>query len=182
MNASRESGFMSKKPNPEKGLSKEDRALWEAVGKTVRPYKKGGKKPPVAKAGTARPQPAIGKPKPVLPPAAVATRKAPLYGGHTQEKLRKGKFAPEATLDLHGMTQDRAHSALTRFIASARRTDKRTLLIITGKGALKDGGGVLRKMLPLWLESAPFAGHVLAITAARPEHGGGGAFYVRLRK
>ena len=35
------------------------------------------------------------------------------------EKLRRGRIEPEARLDLHGMTAERAHAALTGFILRA---------------------------------------------------------------
>jgi DNA-nicking Smr family endonuclease len=85
-------------------------------------------------------------------------------------------------LDLHGMTQDAAHAALDRAIASAWRDGLRMLLVITGKGSAKDGGGVLRRNLPRWLSVGANAPRVLRIEPARPQHGGNGAFYVLLRR
>lgn len=95
----------------------------------------------------------------------------------TARRMKRGEFRPEGTLDLHGMTQGEAFAAFSRFIARAGREEKRNLLVITGKGTR--GGGVLRRLLPLWAEEIPA---ILALSPARPRDGGEGAFYVRLRR
>lgn len=77
------------------------------------------------------------------------------------------------------MTQGEAFDALCRFIAASASQGKKTLLVITGKGLKSDG--VLRRMLPLWLENPLLKKYVQSITAAEPKDGGTGAFYVRLR-
>jgi len=100
----------------------------------------------------------------------------------TARALRKGKWPIDKKIDLHGMTQAAAKAALEKFILSAQKQDKRTLLVITGKGSRSTGGGVLRRMLPQWLELPPLKGLALALTPARAEDGGDGAFYLRLRK
>ncbi len=81
---------------------------------------------------------------------------------------------------MHGMTQAGAFRALQRFIFSAAAHEKRTLLVITGKGLRSEG--ILKRMFPLWLEEAELKKHILAVTPARPQDGGAGAFYLRLRK
>lgn len=105
------------------------------------------------------------------------------------EKLRRGRMAPEARLDLHGMTSERAHGALIAFILAAHGTGLRLVLVITGKG--RPGGadahaphrhGVLRHSLPHWLNAPPLAGRVLQLAPAHQSHGGSGAFYVYLRR
>lgn len=98
----------------------------------------------------------------------------------------------EATLDLHGMTQSAAHIRLEEFILRAYHMDKRCVLVITGKGSRQghDGyilserseKGVLRSRLPDWLGQAPLSGIVLKCVAAHPKHGGGGAFYIYLKR
>jgi len=153
--------------------NKEDSDLWQLVARSVRPL---GKKPPPQKPPAPKRQPAAEHKTPLKPPKpAIAAAR---YDRGEEEALRKGKRDVEARLDLHGMTQGEAYEALNRAIRSAERSGKRTLLVITGKG--KAGGGVLRRMLPLWLDE--FRPAVLAYSQARPEDGGAGAFYVRLRK
>lgn len=188
------------KKDRKSGTSDEDRALWQHVTKSVRAYEKprsGGEKPrsgddkkPAATKKTAVKKSAAPK----APPAASPARRAapavtvtpaprkPLDDDGTAQSLRRKKWAIDKTLDLHGMTQAAAHQALLRFIAAAERLEKRTLLVITGKGSRLAGGGVLRRLLPLWVEEAPLRAKVLAITPARLEDGGDGAFYIRLRK
>ena len=55
-------------------------------------------------------------------------------------KLKKGKLEPEASLDLHGMNLEQAYPALLNFIISAHNTQKRLVLVITGKGKNSDPG------------------------------------------
>ena len=98
------------------------------------------------------------------------------------ERLRKGKLDIEGTLDLHGMTRDRAEAAVRRFIDASQQMGRRTVLIITGKGYHHDGSGVLRSALPIWLNSSPLRGKIVAYDHAQPRHGGQGAYYVYIRK
>lgn len=88
----------------------------------------------------------------------------------------------EARLDLHGMTQDEAHRALTRFILRMHEAGRRAVLIVTGKGTREDGGGVLRRAVPRWLAEPACRAVILAVSEAQPQHGGGGALYVLVRR
>ena len=98
------------------------------------------------------------------------------------DRLRKGRLRPESRIDLHGMTADRAHAALNGFLADALSTDKRCVLVITGKGSLKEGGGIIRRELPAWLNAAGNRSRILGFAGAQPADGGGGAFYVLLKR
>ena len=100
----------------------------------------------------------------------------------TVERMRRGKLPIDARLDLHGSYQDAAQADLNAFIASCAASGCRTVLVITGKGSVREGGGVLRRRLPDWLNQPACRPHVLAFAGARPEHGGAGAFYVLLRR
>ena len=104
-------------------------------------------------------------------------------------KLTKGKLEPEARIDLHGMTLDRAHFALNGFILRASASGQRLVLVITGKGKSRgDTGiiperrGVLRHHVPDWLRSAPLRQLVMQVSPAHIKHGGTGAYYVYLRR
>lgn len=104
-------------------------------------------------------------------------------------RMKRGKLVPEGRLDLHGMTIDRAHPALTSFILRAQASGKRLVLVITGKGRDRDEGGpipvprgILKHQVPNWLSSPPLAQAVLQITQAHISHGGAGAYYVYLRR
>lgn len=107
----------------------------------------------------------------------------------TFARLKRGKLRPEGKLDLHGMTMDQAHPALSRFILSSHASGKRLVLVVTGKGKHRDEGGpipvrhgVLRHNVPQWLAMAPLSALVLQISEAHLKHGGGGAYYIYLRR
>ena len=88
--------------------------------------------------------------------------------------------AIERRIDLHGTTQDDAHAALDRFIRLCWKDGRRMLLVITGKGS--GGEGVLRRGVPRWLAAGEHAARILKVETAQARHGGGGAFYVLLRR
>jgi DNA-nicking Smr family endonuclease len=100
--------------------------------------------------------------------------------------LAKGKRAPEASLDLHGMTLVAAEKAVARFLSASAGQNLRLVLIVTGKGTRLEGGrmfgGRIRAEFPAWLERADNRALVAGVRAAHPRHGGSGAFYVLLRR
>ena len=98
------------------------------------------------------------------------------------QKLRRGQIPIDARIDLHGMTQPEAHTALSVALERAQSAGRRCLLVITGKGTHRAHGGVLKAMVPRWLNESVNRARVLAIQGARPQHGGDGAVYVLLRK
>lgn len=177
-------------------LRDDERELWEHVTRDVRKPRKARVPKPLVKA-TAEAKP-VAKPKVVEPRVHAvapppAKRAPPPFGvdGATAERLRRGKVEPEATIDLHGMTQAQAHSRLVAFVRRGHDIGNRCLLVITGKGSpmsRDDGGimpmrskaGVLRALVPLWLEE--LRAIVTGVQAANRRHGGDGAFYVYLRR
>ncbi len=180
------------------GSSKKEGAtedeLWRSVKASTRPLgaKKRVAKPPSVKK-SAKKKPASAKkkaaPKKQTPPRTgvkdVPAREAAKGTGHDRrsaQKLKRGQLVIDATLDLHGMTQDQAHRTLNATLPRAYRQGKRTVLVITGKGEDKEGGGVLRRNVPRWLGETPLAGIVLNHSEARTRDGGGGALYVSLRR
>ena len=109
---------------------------------------------------------------------------APL-GKRERTKLSRGRSEIDARLDLHGMTQMRAHRALTGFLHRAHHEGLTFVLVITGKG--KVGGldaerGVLRRQVPEWLGLPEFRSLVVGFEEAHIGHGGEGALYVRVRR
>lgn len=126
-------------------------------------------------------------PSPAAPPHVVHAQPALDAGAsagidrRTADRFRRGKLPIDGRLDLHGMYQDAAHEALNRFVAGAVASDRRVLLVITGRGS-REGSGVLRERLPHWLNMPALRPHILSFSQARPEHGGAGAFYVLLRR
>lgn len=140
----------------------------------------------------------LGNPQPksksrghsLMPSLPDQIAKAPVQMDHKAfGKLKRGKLKPEGRIDLHGMTLDRAHPALTRFIMSSHKQGRRLVLVITGKGKMRDEGGpipvrhgVLRHQVPQWLSMAPLSSLILQVSQAHASHGGGGAYYVYLRR
>lgn len=126
----------------------------------------------------------------VLPGIADRVASAPVtMDKNAFQRLKRGRLLPEARIDLHGMTLDQAQPALTGFILRAHAAGFRLVLVVTGKGKDRDTGGpiplrqgVLRHAVPQWLGLSPLAGLILQITEAHQKHGGGGAYYVYLRR
>lgn len=118
-------------------------------------------------------------------PAGTAAAPAPVRSGpgldrRTLERMRRGALPIAARVDLHGLTQTEAHAVLDAFLARAAATGARLLLVITGKGS--NGDGVLRRLVPRWIQAGAQARRVLRIEPAHARHGGGGALYVYLRR
>lgn len=126
----------------------------------------------------------------VLPGLSERVAQAPLsMDKKTFGRLKRGKLRPEGKLDLHGMTLEQAQPALSRFILTAQAEGKRLVLVVTGKGKHRDDGGpiptrlgILRHAVPQWLARPPLAQAVLQVSEAHLRHGGGGAYYVYLRR
>jgi DNA-nicking Smr family endonuclease len=154
----------------------------------------------VSKEPAARP---IRPAKPAGPPhrLPVPKREAvpPLTGidRSMQRRLIRGAADIDRRLDLHGESIESARVRLQRFLADARADGHRLVLVITGKGAspftshtLHGTGhfhsperlGRLRRLVLEWLNEPEFRAHVSGFQPAHPRHGGGGAFYVRLRR
>lgn len=172
-----------------------DAALFHRTMAEVKPLKKKRVLATATNPAKVMPKPAarVKAPRnhstPVMPKRSVAAEPSPLsadaYAGvdrRTMERMRRGKLPIDARLDLHGSYQDAAQADLNAFISSCAATGCRVVLVITGKGSVREGGGVLRRRLPDWLNQSACRSHVLAFATARPEHGGGGAFYVLLRR
>ena len=105
------------------------------------------------------------------------------------KKLKKGKFTPEAKLDLHGLTSEQAHRVLMPFIIKNFKQNKRLVLVITGKGEKNNDNaygssnlGVLKKKVPQWLRLQPVNDCILDFVEAHQKDGGSGALYVYLKK
>jgi DNA-nicking Smr family endonuclease len=178
-----------------RALSEEERALWDSVAKQTKPLRK--------KRAVKAPVPAVEEPtvatKPAAPlkaapPALIAKviKSAPPpvpplapLGRRERSQLSRGRKDIDARLDLHGMTQTRAHHALFAFLQRANRDGLTFVLIITGKGrtvGAESERGVLRRQVPLWLGLPEFRSLVVGFEEAHIGHGGEGALYVRIRR
>lgn len=95
-------------------------------------------------------------------------------------RLRRGQYAVEAELDLHGLTADQAREALAGFLLECRTRGRRCVRVIHGKGRGSPGRRpVLKLKVDHWLRQWD---DVLAFCTARPVDGGSGALYVLLRR
>jgi DNA-nicking Smr family endonuclease len=180
---------MTRKKRP---LSEDEHALWTVVTRSIKPLRR--RKAAVALPDeTAPPMPPrkLAKSQKVtLPPAPPPLRVAPPplapLGRRLKQKIGRGSEPIDARIDLHGMTQASAHGALTHFLRRAQHDGARLVLVITGKG--KAGAdphaerGVLKRQVPLWLESPELRPLVVGFEAANIGHGGAGALYVRMRR
>jgi len=179
-------------PRRKRSLSEEERALWESVAKQTKPLRKrhrAAKPPGLPDAETpaaARPAAAPRPPQPVKipsPPKPEAPPLAPI-GRRERSQLSRGRKEIDARLDLHGMTQTRAHRALSAFLQRAQGDGLTFVLIITGKGKMgaESERGVLRRQVPQWLGLPEFRSLVVGFEEAHIGHGGEGALYVRIRR
>jgi DNA-nicking Smr family endonuclease len=183
-----------------------DTNLWDEVKQSVKPLRRKAAAVRTAKAASATSQ-SVAAAKAVAlaqsgivqhrpakhdvpPPLAAMDRR-------TAQRLSRGQIEPEARLDLHGEGLETARMHLLHFLAANRHRGHRLVLVITGKGAspfarhtlhgtshfnAPEREGRLRREVPLWLHEENFRLHAVGFQPAHPKHGGGGAFYVRLRK
>jgi DNA-nicking Smr family endonuclease len=158
--------------------------LWATVVATVRPLP----------GRTVAQLPAIAahaiRPAAARPPTSTAAHPPPTIRHQPRqpqsiEPRRRHRLVVErepldGRLDLHGLDQGAALAALTDFVLSRHAQGQRSVLVITGKGAL--GDGVLRRRVPEWLAAPPLRGVVAGLSEAHRRHGGEGALYVVLKR
>lgn len=174
-----------------RALSEEEHALWESVASQVKPLRK---KPRAAKPQAVPPK-TVATTGRTVPPKPIPPVKAPrppkpaapplvALGRRERSRLSRGRVDIEARLDLHGMTQTRAHRALFGFLQHAHQEGFSFVLVITGKGQLGASSerGVLRRQVPQWLSLPEFRALVVSFEEAHAGHGGEGALYVRVRR
>lgn len=188
-----------------RGLSPDDADLWARIARSATPLHPAR---PVAAAPESQPAvPKPGAPRTALPDFTIgqtaASRPAllshapspaqrlaqqPLRMDHkVHRRMAQGKLAPEARLDLHGLTLAAAHPALIGFVLSCHARGHRLVLVITGKGRGDHGPlptrpGALRHQVPHWLHMPPLSPVVQQVAAAHYRHGGEGAYYIYLRR
>jgi len=95
-------------------------------------------------------------------------------------KLKQGKYAMDARLDLHRLTAEEAREQVFGFIREAQAYDLRNVLIVTGRGNHSSSPeAILKSYVNKWL---PEFDEVQAYCSAIPAQGGTGAVYVMLKK
>jgi DNA-nicking Smr family endonuclease len=167
-----------------------DSELWRYVTRNVTPYRPQRHPTPDVAAPSREDARAQTKPEPDYfapsPPPAKRSP-APLKLGaiaamdkRTGQRFKRGDMAVDGRIDLHGMTVEQAHGALTGFIRRSHARGARCVVVVTGKG--ERGGGKIRRETPEWLNRPDLRPLILAVTEARPQHGGAGALYVLLKR
>lgn len=199
---------MTRRRGP-RALTPEDEEIWDKVARTAVPMHPRRRGPLVQTPPAAVPAVAEEAPRParipqfrlgesanparghdILPPFPDRLHGAPVrMDRRAYDQMKRGKLVPEARIDLHGLTLAQAHPELVRFVLAAHARGLRLLLVITGKGkpATDEGPipvrtGALRHQVPHWLHMAPIGPLVLQVGPAHLRHGGGGAYYVYLRR
>ncbi len=179
---------MSRDGNRRRLLTPDERVLWTAVTRSIAPlhqesspYSHNDAVPPALPAPAASVSRSAGAVKPgvsTTPPSP-----PPPLGRRMRARVARGREALDARLDLHGLTQAQAHSALLHFLRNAHARGARLVLVITGKGGRGEGErGVLRRQVPQWLGLPEFRTFVVGYEDAHITHGGEGALYVRVRR
>ena len=102
----------------------------------------------------------------------------PGIGVEVVRKLRRGVWAIQAQLDLHGLRRDEARERLALFLHDARRSGLRCVRVVHGKGNGSPGREpVLKSRVKAWLVQK---NEVIAFAQARASDGGTGALLVLL--
>ena len=103
----------------------------------------------------------------------------PGVGADVVTRLRRGHWAIQGELDLHGLRRDAARDALSAFMREAARRGWRCLRVVHGKGHGSPGRQpVLKAKVQRWLGQTEA---VLAFTQASAPMGGAGALIVLLK-
>jgi DNA-nicking Smr family endonuclease len=180
-------------------LSPEEIELWLQVTQTVTARKEAylpalastEKPAPNGETGSEKaasspdPDPKLLPPQAKVPASSKPPPLAPLER-RVRQKLSRGQLAPEASIDLHGMGQHEAYTALQHFLKEAQSKGIKLVLVVTGKGERGNNPssetGVLRRAVPLWLSESFYRMVVVGFEEAARPHGGAGALYVRIRR
>lgn len=174
-----------------RSLTTEEVELWRKVTADVRPSAGRSRRrasSPAPAVEESAPNSAAAD-RPPSPAPASATKPPPRQAAppvdidhRTRTKLRRGRLEVEARLDLHGLRQAEAQRALIDFLRRAQASGARMAIVVTGKGARSEEGGVLRRLVPLWLHGSQMRDLVVGYSEAARHHGGEGALYVQIRR
>lgn len=103
----------------------------------------------------------------------------PELGPDVLRKLRRGVWALQGEIDLHGLRTDGARQSLSQFLRDAQVRGWRCVRVVHGKGLGSPGRvPVLKDKVRRWLVQSD---RVLAFVQARGDDGGAGALIVLLQ-
>jgi DNA-nicking Smr family endonuclease len=178
--------------------------LWLDVAQSVKPLRHRPSKQINANAPPLRPaerQPVLVRPSQPHGHALSHPGKSPPqitgFDRRTAQRFTRGQVELERRLDLHGTGIEMARVRLMQFLREAQAEGLRTVLVITGKGDspfsrhtlhgrehydAPERQGRLRRLVPEWFHDSAFRMYVAGYQPAHPKHGGGGAFYVKIRR
>ena len=107
-------------------------------------------------------------------------------------KFHKNKNLKIKSIDLHGYTLDEANKTIANFIKKAFSENVNKLIVVTGKGLHSENEkdpyvskdlGILKYSVPEFITNdKDLMSKINEITDAKIEDGGGGAFYIFLKK
>ena len=154
-------------------LSDKDKRAWAAASRNVTPL--------AGRRGTPAGQPRKREPGDLLGPLLQTSKPhaAPQNRGN-ERRIRRGRQAVAASFDLHGHSRESAFRILPSFLATEQAKGSQCVMVITGKG--KSGEGVLRRAFLQWLDMPEARSLISGYAQAHAKHGGGGAWYVFLRR
>ena len=108
--------------------------------------------------------------------------KAVLLDNNLYKQFKNNQFSK---IDLHGLTVDLAHQKLIQYFKTNYLKKNLFHIIVTGLGNKAEGGefftGKIRKQFPFWLDTEKFQFMVKSYSPCKIQHGGLGAFYVKLK-
>jgi DNA-nicking Smr family endonuclease len=152
-------------------LSEADQAIWTNYAQQLsplrRPTTRRPPKPDPPKPAASEPPPATtalqlrskvtaqpSRPRTITSPLSVGPLSVGTQPGgidkSTWRRFQSGKLVAERTLDLHGMTAQRAFHALVSFLRTAHAQQVRCVEVVTGRGT-GETGGVIRREFSHWL-------------------------------
>ena len=107
-------------------------------------------------------------------------------------KYQEKKNLKIRSIDLHGYTLDEANKTIEKFINKAFSENVNKLIVVTGKGLHSENErdpyiskdlGILKYSVPEFISNKnSLMSMINEITDAKIEDGGGGAFYIFLKK
>lgn len=154
-------------------LTDKEKRAWDAASRSVTPMK--GRRGTPAGIPRKRDEVEISRSVP-----SRTKSYAPPQNRKNERAVRRGRQAVSASFDLHGHTRDSAFQILPNFLAREQARGGQCVIVITGKG--KSGEGVLKRAFLNWLDLPEARALVSGYAPAHAKHGGGGAWYVFLRR
>ena len=88
-------------------------------------------------------------------------------------------------IDLHGLSVDQAHQKLIEYFSINYKKKNLFHIVVTGLGNKTNGEefftGKIRRQFPFWLDTEKFQFMIKSYSPCKIQHGGLGAFYIKLK-